>query len=109
MLGKLKTLPLTILLTILIWMYAEAQFTASRDDVRISLKVTPPEGVAVRLLDSNGAPMGNVASILVTLQGAKSEIDRIFQQSQGQTSSDDELASLTYKLQKADVNPLEAR
>src|ERR1041384_2873302 len=99
MLGRLKTLPLTIILTVLIWMYAEAQFTSSREDVRISVRITSPSpDITLRVLDSHGNSVGAVATLAVTLQGPKSQIDRIFQESQGQLgpATDDELANLTY-------------
>src|ERR1041384_1839443 len=100
MLGRLKTLPLTIILTVLIWMYAEAQFTSSREDVRIS-------ALTLRVLDSHGNSVGAVATLAVTLQGPKSQIDRIFQESQGQLgpATDDELANLTSSPPAPDLNP----
>jgi hypothetical protein len=98
MFSRLKSLPLTIVLTILIWMYAEAQFTSTRDNVRLSLKIVPQNpDLTVRVFDTQGNPRA-LASIVVTMQGPKNEIDRIYQQSQNIAPSDDDLASLTYLL-----------
>ena len=41
LLTKLRNLPLTIVLTILIWMYAEAQFSAFEDNLPLTIHVAP--------------------------------------------------------------------
>jgi hypothetical protein len=83
MLKHLKTLPLTIILTILIWMYAEAEFTSTQDGVpvRIQIQAARPDQTSIRIVDEKGTPVRGV-NVQLTLQGAKGQIDRILQQSQ---------------------------
>jgi hypothetical protein len=101
MLSRLKSLPLTIVLTILIWMYAEAQFTSTRDDVRISVKmVAPSPDKTVRALDSRGDPQP-FAAITVALQGPKDEIDRVYQESLNGAAPDDDFNSLAYSVPRS--------
>jgi hypothetical protein len=96
MFSRLKSLPLTIVLTILIWMYAEAQFTSTKDNVRLLIKITPPSAdLTIRVLDPQGNPR-SLASVVVTLQGPKDQLDRIYQQGQFAGSPDDDISSLTY-------------
>jgi hypothetical protein len=100
MLDRLKVLPLTILLTILIWMYAEAQFTTTQPDVPIDVRIasSTPDFV-VRTLDPVTKRYSDTLSFIVTLQGPKSQIDQIFEASQGAArdkSAEDRLAALTF-------------
>jgi hypothetical protein len=89
MFSRLKSLPLTIVLTILIWMYAEAQFTSTRDKVLL-VKIAPPSAdLSVRVFDAQGTPR-SLASVVVTLQGPKEQLDRIAASPEG------EISSLTY-------------
>jgi hypothetical protein len=96
MLDRLKSLPLTIVLTILIWMYAEAQFTAVHDDVRVNVKVlSPTSDLAVRVYDNAENRYSSIASLIVTLQGPKNQIEQIYQESLS-TAPDEEFAGLSY-------------
>jgi hypothetical protein len=83
MLKHLKSLPLTIVLTILIWMYAEAEFTSTQEGVpvRIQIQAARPDQTSIRVVDEKGTPVRGV-NVQLTLQGAKGQIDRIMQQSQ---------------------------
>jgi hypothetical protein len=100
MLDRLKVLPLTILLTILVWMYAEAQFTTTQADIPIDVHIasgTPD--FAVRTLDPKTKRYTDTLSFVVTLQGPKNQIDQILQESQGagrDKSAEGRLAALTY-------------
>jgi hypothetical protein len=101
MLDRLKSLSLTILLTILIWIYAEAQFTTTQQDVPINVRIAAgTSNFAVRtLLDPATKRYSDVLSFVVTLQGPKSQIDQIFQESQGAVrdrAAEDRLAALTF-------------
>jgi hypothetical protein len=100
MLDRLKVLPLTILLTILIWMYAEAQFTTTQPDIPIDVRISSgtPDFV-VRALDPVTKRYSDSLSFIVTLQGPKSQIDKIFEESQGAArdkSAEERLAALTF-------------
>src|ERR1043166_5123927 len=79
---RLKSLPLTIILTVLIWMYAEAQFTSVQPDVKLNVQViSPSPDVSLRVHDltrDNYAPLMN---LIVTLQGPRDQIDRIYNDS----------------------------
>ena len=100
MFERLKTLPLTILLTILIWMYAEAQFTAAQTDVPIHVRIASgTTDYAVRTLDPQTKRYTDTLSFVVTLQGPKNQIEQIYQEAQGAArdkSAEERLASLTY-------------
>jgi hypothetical protein len=73
-------------------MYAEAQFTSTRDNVRLLVKIVPPSAdLTIRVLDAQGNPR-SLASIVVTLQGPKDQLERINQSA----SPDDDVSSLTY-------------
>jgi hypothetical protein len=100
MLNRLKTLPLTILLTILIWMYAEAQFTAAQPDVPIDVPIASGSpDFTVRTMDPETKRYTDTLSFVVTLQGPKSQIDQILQESLGavrEKSDEDRRAALTY-------------
>ncbi len=99
MLNRLKSLPLTILLTILIWMYAEAQFMSTQPDVPLSVRIASGSSdYAVRTLDPVDKRYTNILNFVVTLQGPRNQIDQIFQDSQGMHGSagGDKLAGLTF-------------
>jgi hypothetical protein len=98
MLSRLKSLPLTIVLTILIWMYAEAQFTSIRENVRLDVKIYAPNPeIALRVIDAQGNPR-SFATLNVTLQGPKNQIDRIYQQTQSAgLTQDEEFLQLNYE------------
>jgi hypothetical protein len=105
MFSRLKSLPLTIALTVLIWIYAEAQFTATRDNVRLLVKLVPPSAdLTLRPLDPQGSPR-SLASVLVTIQGPKDQLDRIYQQAQYAATPEDDLSSLTYAPPLNRLNP----
>ncbi len=104
MLNRLKTLPLTIVLTVLIWMYAEAQFTNTQENVQLSVKVgTPSADLVVRAVDPTKNRLSDTINAVVTLQGPRSQLDSIFQQSQG--VPDEDLASLTYTPPERELKP----
>jgi hypothetical protein len=101
--NRLKSLPLTILLTVLIWMYAEAQFTNTQENVQLNVKlVTPSPDLAVRAIDPVRNRPGETIHAVVTLQGPRNQLDAIFQQSQG--VPDEEFASLTYQPRQRDLH-----
>ncbi len=105
MFDRLKSLPLTIVLTILIWMYAEAQFTSTQE-ITIYLKLTPPPSagnVAVRIEDTDGKARLQVP-LQVTLQGTREQLDAIYQESLGTQMGEGMLANLNYELSEQDLN-----
>ena len=57
--------------------------------------LSPSPDYAVRVLDMQGNPR-LLANIVVTLQGPKNQIDKIYQQSQNATAPDDDFSSLTF-------------
>ena len=107
MLKTLKSLPLTILLSVLIWMYAEAQFTNTQENVQLSVKlVTPSPELTLRAIDPVRKRVTDTMNAVVTLQGPRNQLDAIYQQSQG--VADEELASLSWVPRQADLHPGEA-
>jgi hypothetical protein len=100
MLERLKSLPLTILLTVLIWMYAEAQFTATQPDVAINVRISSgSQDFALRVYDPLNKRYSNMLNFVVTLQGPKNQLEQIYQESQGaarENPAEDRLAALTY-------------
>jgi hypothetical protein len=100
---RLKSLPLTIALTVLIWIYAEAQFTSVREDVRVNVRVLSPAAeVAVRVFDSAENRYTPMLNVRVTLQGPKSELEKLYQESLA-TGPEDDVSGLTYQLTGADM------
>ena len=97
MLDRLKSLPLTIILTILIWMYAEAQFTSTQDNVRLSVKLLAPSSDQVVLgYDPIDDRYRDTINIVATIQGAKSQIDQIYQMSLNASPQNHEFKQLTF-------------
>jgi len=82
MIERLKGLPLTIILTVLIWMYAEAQFTAVQPDVKVNVQVLSASAdYAVRVYDPEQKKYSSVLNLVATLQGPRNVIERIYQDS----------------------------
>jgi hypothetical protein len=100
MLERLKSLPLTILLTVLIWMYAEAQFTATQSDVPINIGVSSgSQDFAVRVYDQTNKRYSNMLNVVATLQGPRNQLDQILQEALGAAHvnpTEDRMAALTY-------------
>ncbi len=72
LLTKLRNLPLTIVLTILIWMYAEAQNVTSKDNLPITIRVTPfANDEVLRLVD----PMDG--KFRISVGGKQASVDRV--------------------------------
>jgi hypothetical protein len=96
MLERLKGLPLTIILTILIWMYAESQFTASQPDVRLNVQVvtTTPDYQLI-IFDADRKTTTKTMNLVVTLQGPQNQIKDIYQESL-QLNPDEPFPNLTY-------------
>lgn len=95
MFGRLKSLPLTIVLTILIWMYAEAEFSTTQEGVpvRIQFQSSDPAHFSVRAVDEDGNTFRTM-DITLTLQGGKDQIERLVQQSRARYGSGDVLAPI---------------
>ena len=97
MLDRLKSLPLTIFLTILVWMYAEAQFATTQDNVRVSIKVlSPSPDLTVSALDPIEGRYRNNLNVVISVQGAKSQVDRLYQMSLNAQQPDEELQNLSF-------------
>ena len=106
MLERLKSLPLTIVLTILIWMYAEAQFTAHRADIPITLRVAAASkeySLNVHGADPDDSRGRDVLTIRIAVQGSQAKIDRLYLQSNGTTTPDQDLANLRFLLPAEDT------
>ena len=101
MIERLKTLPLTVVLTILIWMYAEAEFTSTQDNVAVTVQIlsAEPNQFTVRALDK-GSPV-RILNLQLTLQGAKGQIEKILQQSRAPLGTDAALKPLEIPLDAA--------
>jgi hypothetical protein len=96
MIERLKSLPLTIVLTILIWMYAEAQFASTQDNVRVTLKVVSPTPEYVITAENPDGRYRNSVSITVSVQGAKNQIDRLYQMSLNAITPDKDFQDLFF-------------
>ena len=112
MLERLKSLPLTIVLTILIWMYAEAQFTAHREDIPVTLRLAAPSkdyALIVHGADPDDSRGRDALTVRITVQGSQAKIDRLYQQSNGTMTPDEDLANLRFMLPPDDVKAGAAR
>jgi hypothetical protein len=77
---RLKSLPLTIVLTVLIWMYAEAKFTTT-GDARVSVRPVSPNGdLVLRLFDPTEARFLPTASVVVSVSGPTNQITTVQQE-----------------------------
>lgn len=106
MFERLKSLPLTIVLTILIWMYAEAQFTAHREDIPVTLRLVAPSKdylLSVHGADPDDSRGRDAITVRITVQGSQAKIDRLYQQSNGTMTPDEDLASLRFMLPADDA------
>jgi hypothetical protein len=96
LMDSLKSLPLTIILTVLIWMYAEAQFTATEDNVPITLHVAPMSSdQSIRMLE----PADGLLHIRV--EGPQAQVERFRQTVLHITDSPvDELGAMVFTPQQ---------
>ena len=79
MFDKLKSLPLTIFLTILIWMYAESQVSSSRAEAKLTVNGVPvalsgPPEVLKSVLDQYDVVF-EPAEVSVQVEGAPDRIE----------------------------------
>ena len=75
MFDRLKSLPLTILLTILIWMYAESQVTSARNESRLEVDNVPIWISGPPELLSNHQVVAEPKSVNIVIAGPKEQID----------------------------------
>lgn len=100
---RLKVLPLTALLTVLLWLYADAHLTATERDLPIHITILA--GAA-----ANGNPQTVLlkrprdSRFIISIQGSADAVDRIRQQceSRGLFTPQD-VNNLTYVLSRADL------
>jgi hypothetical protein len=107
MFSRLKTLPFTIVLTILIWMYAEAEFTATQEGVavRVRFQSTDPGDYSVRIFDDRGNPIRTL-DVTLSVQGAKGQLDRLRDQSRsGGGGGGEPLPTLVLQREPASIPP----
>jgi hypothetical protein len=98
MLDRLKSLPLTIVLTVLIWMYAEARFTATQENVSLTIKpVSPTADMVLSAFDPADKRFQGTVNVVVTLEGPTNQIDRIYQESVGTVTADEDFSALAYR------------
>lgn len=106
MFDRLKSLPLVVILTVLIWLYAEAQFTARQDNVRLAVKIaSPPGDYTVRVVDGADDRMPNVVTFTVTLQGAKGQVEKLYQRSLGVSATDEQFGPLPFTPKGSELRP----
>jgi hypothetical protein len=97
MLDRLKSLPLTIVLTVLIWMYAEAKFTSTQENVSLTIKPVSPTGeMVLSAFDPGEKRFQGTVNVVVTLEGPTNQIDRIYQESLGSVAAEEEFSPLRY-------------
>jgi hypothetical protein len=105
---RLKVLPLTVLLTVLLWLYADAHLTATQRDLPIHITILAGAG-------ANGNPqtvlmeMPADSDFVVNIQGSGEAVDRIRQQCDGRgpfTAQD--VNNLTYALTRSDIKRIAA-
>ena len=98
MLDRLKSLPLTIVLTILIWMYAESQFTATRENLQVSLTIAATPQYVVDMQDVEGdKEYHKTVAVRITLQGARDKVEKIYQQQMGVVTPDPAFMNQVYQ------------
>ncbi|NNM84253.1 MAG: hypothetical protein HKL96_00620 [Phycisphaerales bacterium] len=78
----LKLLPLTVLLTVLLWMYADANLTAVESDLPIHIRLaagpaTGPHAQSVQLISPADGEFE------ITVQGPRNKVSRVRQQCEG--------------------------
>jgi hypothetical protein len=103
LLDRLKSLPLTIILTILIWMYAEAQFASSEEGLTVLPRVVSrdPESAARIVTPADGA-------FRITVEGSRGQVERFRQQSLGALAfSESDQRALVYYIDSKTSQPLE--
>ena len=105
---RLKVLPLTVLLTVLLWLYADAHLTATQRDLPIHITILAGAG-------ANGNPQTVLmksptdSAFVVNIQGSGEAVDRIRQQCDGRglfTLQD--MNNLTYALTRSDIRRIAA-
>jgi len=107
MLERLKSLPLTIVLTILLWMYAEAQFTATREGVAVTVRVAAPanQPFSMRLFDPVDGRFRTSVPLSITVKGPQNQVDKIYQQSLGAGPRDTRFSELYFSPKPSDLKP----
>ena len=76
---RLKSLPLTIALTILIWMYAEAKFTTT-GEARVSMRPVVSNGdLALRVFDPAENRFVPVVNVVASIQGPTNQVNALQQ------------------------------
>lgn len=106
---RLKVLPLTVLLTVLLWLYADAHLTVTQRDLPIHITILAGAG-------ANGNPQTVLmkspadSAFVINIQGSGEAVDRIRQQcdSRGLFTPQD-VNNLTYVLTRADMHKIAAK
>ncbi len=105
---RLKVLPLTILLTVLLWLYADAHLTATQRDLPIHITILAGAG-------ANGNPQTVLlkkpadSAFVVNIQGSGEAVDRIRQQCDGRgLFTPQDVNNLTYVLTRSDIQRINA-
>ncbi len=105
MLDRLKSLPLTIILTILIWMYAESQFTATQEGLPVTLSVAATSRYNVEVLDKQGDGKYHPSVPLhITIEGPKSQVERLYQEAIRVLPQDPEFRNLVCEVNAEDLH-----
>ena len=107
MLDRLKSFPLTIILTILIWMYAESQFTATQEGLQASIGVGATSAFTVDLQDPGASDKTyhKTIPVRITVEGAKAQVDRLYQQAIGVIAPDPDFSNIVYDPKPEDLHP----
>jgi len=85
MLDRLKSLPLTIILTILIWMYAESQVNSARSDISLTMSDIPVWVSGPPSVLSQYDVMVESKSIVISVTGSPNLIEALRNRNPGQS------------------------
>ena len=77
---RLKVLPLTLLLTVLLWLYADANLTSTQSDLPIHISVIAAPDTGARTVQLAKPANGNFQ---ITIQGPRNRVQRVRQQCDG--------------------------
>ncbi len=91
---RLKVLPLTLLLSVLLWLYADANLTSTENDLPIHIAVIAAPDAGSRTVQL-ARPVGG--DFQISIQGPRNRVQRVRQQCEGRAVfTTDDLSNLVY-------------
>jgi hypothetical protein len=100
LIDRLKVLPLTILITVLLWLYADAHLTETQSDLPIQIYLVAAPGANNRIVQEISPTDGRFQ---VTIQGPSDAVERIRLQCYGGSIfTRDDQNNLTYVIPQSD-------